>query len=419
MNTTARDRLRQTLNHEQPEQVVVDLGSTPVTGIAATTLTQLRRALGLPGKLVKVHEPYQMLGLVEEDVRQALGLDVVGVIPRATLFGFPLGNWKPFTLFDGTEVLVPEGFNVSEAPGGGWYIYPQGDVAVPPSGHMPAGGYYFDSVPRQEPIRDDQLDPADNWEEFAVIGPEDIAHFRAQAEAAHQRGLGAVLTVPGASFGDVALVPAPWLKNPRGIRDVEEWYVSLAARRPYVRSVFEKQCEIALRNIELLVEAVGDKVQVAFTSGTDFGHQHGLLCGVEAYRELYQPFHRALNDYIHAHTDWKVFIHTCGAIFDLVPALIESGFDIVNPAQCSAADMDPRRLKAEFGKDIVFWGGGVDTQQTLPFGTPEQVYREVRERIDIFNEGGGFVFDAIHNIQAQVPVENLMALWRAVADARG
>jgi uroporphyrinogen-III decarboxylase len=138
---------------------------------------------------------------------------------------------------------------------------------------------------------------------------------------------------------------------------------------------------------------------------------------VAAYRELFKPFHKRVNDLIHSRTRWKTFIHSCGSVFDLLPEFIEAGFDILNPVQCSAAKMDPRTLKKEFGRQIVFWGGGVDTQRTLAFGKPDEVYREVRERIEIFNEGGGFVFDAIHNIQGPTPLENIQALFRAIRDS--
>jgi len=220
------------------------------------------------------------------------------------------------------------------------------------------------------------------------------------------------------AFGDIALVPAPWMKHPKGIRGVEEWYLATLAYPGYIKQVFEKQCEIALKNVELLAKAVGDKVQVVFVSGTDFGTQNGLFLSAETYRALYKPYQKAVNDKIHALTSWKVFIHSCGAIHEIIPDFIEAGFDILNPVQVSAKGMDPSWLKKEFGNDMVFWGGGVDTQKTLPFGTPEEVYREVRRNIDIFSPGGGFVFNSVHNIQSNVPVENILAMFRAVNDAR-
>jgi len=418
-SVTGRQRLAASLAHRSPDRVAVDFGSTAVTGIHVSAVTRLRRqVLGDGGYRVRVNEPYQMLGEIDDELRAALPIDVVGVMARKSMFGTESRGWKPFTLFDGTECLVPGEFMVARAPEGGWHIYPEGDMTVAPSGHMPEGGYFFDSVIRQPPIDDDRLDPADNLEEFALLGEEDLAYYRAQKRWLEERGeFGALLVVPGAAFGDIALVPAPFLKNPRGIRDIEEWYVSTVARQDYILEVFDRQCALAEKNLHTLIGLFGDTVQVAMLTGTDFGTQRGPFISREAYRTLFQPFHRRLNDLIHRHSTWKTFIHSCGDVYPLIPDFIACGFDVLNPVQCSAAEMDPVRLKREFGRDLVFWGGGIDTQHTLPFGTPDDVYRQCRERIDVFSPGGGFVFDAIHNIQGPTPAENILALFRAIRDS--
>jgi uroporphyrinogen-III decarboxylase len=152
------------------------------------------------------------------------------------------------------------------------------------------------------------------------------------------------------------------------------------------------------------------------TTATDFGMQTGPFIAPETYRSLFKPFHKTINDWVHKHTPWKTFMHCCGSIVDLLPDFIDAGFDIVNPVQCSAAGMEPKYLKETFGDRIVFHGGGVDTQKTLPFGTPDEVREEVRERIRIFGKGGGFIFATIHNIQANTPVENLLAMFETVRD---
>ena len=416
---TSRERLRRTLNHRQPDRVCVDFGATPVTGIHVTALTRLRQAvLGESDYRVKVIEPYQMLGEVDDQLRDALGIDVIGVPPRKTLFGTVNEDWKPFKLNDGTEALVSGDFNVTVDDAGDTYIYPEGDMSVPPSGLMPKGGYFFDSIIRQEPVDDSKLDPQDNLEEFGLLSDDDLAYCRRMREWFQQRGdCGRLLGVPGTAFGDIALVPAPFLKAPKGIRDVEEWYISTALRKDYVLEVFSRQCEIAEKNIQTLIDLFGDTVDVAFITGTDFGTQRGPFISNETYRELYQPFLRRVNDLIHANSAWKTFMHSCGSVFQLIPDFIETGFDILNPVQCSAAEMDPIQLKQEFGKDLVFWGGGVDTQQTIAFGTPDQVYDEVRQRIEIFSTDGGFVFNTIHNIQGNTPTENILAMFRAIRDS--
>jgi uroporphyrinogen-III decarboxylase len=183
--------------------------------------------------------------------------------------------------------------------------------------------------------------------------------------------------------------------------------------------VFSRQCDIALENLARLAAAVGDRIDVVFVCGTDFGTQQSSFCSVDTYQSLYAPYYRRLNDWIHGHTSWKTFKHSCGAVEPFLSGFIEAGFDIINPVQCSAAGMDPAWLKQRYGEQIAFWGGGVDTQRTLPFGTAEQVRSEVLERCRIFSENGGFVFTAIHNVQAGSPVENIVATLDAVREFGG
>ena len=194
--------------------------------------------------------------------------------------------------------------------------------------------------------------------------------------------------------------------------------MSTVTRRDYIYQIFERQCEIGIANLARIYEAVGDRVTAVFVSGADFGTQNSCFISPKSYRNLYKPFHKQVNEWIHQHTPWRSFIHSCGSIMALLPDIVEAGFDILNPVQCSAANMAPEDLKQRFGDQLTFWGGGVDTQKTLPFGTPEEVYAEVRQRIQVFGPGGGFVFNTVHNVQAQVPAANLLALYRAVHDFR-
>jgi hypothetical protein len=282
---------------------------------------------------------------------------------------------------------------------------------------MPKGGFYFDAIVRQPPLDESQLKVEDNLEEFAPLADEDLEYLRREAQRLYTETDKAILAnFGGTGFGDIALVPAPWLKHPRGIRDIEEWYSSTLTRRAYVYQLFCRQCAIGLHNLESIHQAVGNKPTAVFVTGTDFGAQHGPFVSPRTYRDLYQPFHKQVNDWIHKHTTWKSFIHSCGSVRALIPDFIAAGFDILNPVQCSAAGMDPAELKKEFGDHITFWGGGVDTQRTLPFGTPDDVRKEVRERLRIFGAGGGFVFNTTHNVQAGVPIENVVAMYETVRD---
>jgi hypothetical protein len=415
----SRERVTAALNHQEADRVPLDLGASAVTGMQVSSVYLLRQALKLdpPGTPVKVIEPYQMLGEITTDLIAALGVDVVGLGGPRTLFGFSNQDWKPWTLFDGTPVLVPGAFNTLPEANGDILMYPEGDTSAPPSGRMPAGGYYFDTIVRQDPIDDTRLDPLNNLQEFGPISNADLDHFATQAEYLYTQTDKAILAnFGGTAFGDIALVPAPWLKHPRGIRAIDEWYVSTVSRREYVRAVFEKQCEIGIANLEKIYARVGNRVSAVFVTGTDFGTQGGPFISPRNYRDLFKPYHKKVNDWIHRNTQWKSFIHSCGSVVAFIPDFIDAGFDILNPVQTSAAGMDPQVLKSAFGNQITFWGGGVDTQKVLPFGTPQDVRSQVREHIRIFGRGGGFVFNTIHNVQARVPVENLLALYSTVRE---
>jgi hypothetical protein len=417
---TSRERVERSLAHQEPDKVPLDLGASAVTGMQVNAVYLLRQALGLdaPGTPVKVIEPYQMLGEIAPDLMNALGVDVVGLGMPRNLFGYKNEGWKPWKTFDGTPVLVPEGFNTEPNEKGEIMMYPQGDKSVPPSGRMPKGGWYFDAVPRQEPIDDEHLNVEDNLEEFEAVTDEELAYLGQETDRLYATGKAILANFGGTGFGDIALVPGMQLKHPKGIRDVEEWYVSTSIRRDYVYKVFERQCEIALQNLAKIHKVVGNRVAVAFITGTDFGTQNGPFISPKAYRDLFKPFHVEINNWIHKNTTWKTWIHSCGSIWKLLDDIVDAGFDVLNPVQTAAADMSPVALKQKYGDRLTFWGGGVDTQRTLPFGRPEDVRREVCERMKIFGKGGGFVFNTIHNVQTGVPTENLLALYEAVNEFR-
>jgi uroporphyrinogen-III decarboxylase len=403
---TGRERVLRTLNHQPADRVPVDLGGTNCSGAHVSVIANLRRALGLDkaGARVKVVEPYQMLGEMAPDLRQALGIDVVNLPNRTNMFGYENTGWKPWRTFDGTDVLVPADFNTDPQPNGDILMYPQGDRSVPASAKMP-----------QEPIDDAKLDPADNLEEFGPISEENLRHYERLADDLYRNtDLAIAAGFPGTAFGDIALVPGPWMKDPKGIRDIEEWYISTVTRREYIREVFARQAEIAVENLKCIHQAVGDKVHVVFMDGTDLASQNSLFCSPDTYRDLYLPYAKQVNDWVHAHAKWKTLKHCCGGCEPLIDGFLDAGYDVLNPVQTSARGMDPQHLVDMFGDRIVFWGGGVDTQQTLPFGTPDEVRRQVKERVKVFGQKNGYIFNPIHNIQCNTPTENVLAMFEAL-----
>ena len=397
----------------------LDFGGTFVSGMHVSCIAALREWYGLEKHPVKVIDPGQMLGLIDEDLKVRLGVDTEGVFRRRTRFGFPNDNWKGWRTYDGLEVLVPGNFNVTIASNGDTLMHPQGNPSAPPSARMPNGGHFFDNIIRQDPLDEEHLNPEDNLEEFGGIEPAELDHLEAEARRANGTGRAVIGNFGGTSFGDVNAVPAPALVHPKGIRDLTEWYISTHTRHPYIHRVFEGQCEMALKNLEKIAARVGEHVHVVMLCGTDFGTQTSSFCSVETFRELWAPYYRRINEWIHRNTKWRVFKHSCGAVEKFIDAFLECGFDILNPVQCSATGMDAKFLKDKYGSRLVFWGGGVDTQQTLPFGTTAEVREQVLRRCEIFAHGGGFVFNSIHNVQAGTPVANVVAMVDAVHEFAG
>jgi hypothetical protein len=398
--------------------VPVDFGSTAVTGIHVSVVAALRDYYGLAKQPVKVQEPLQMLGWVEEDLKQAMGVSVEGVFRAKTAFGFANENWKPWN-FNDLEVLVPGMFNTTVDDTGDTLLYPEGDLSAAPSGRMPKGFHFFDAIIRQNHFDPDNLNVEDNCIEFQPISEADLDLLDAETVRAHATRRYVIASFGGTSFGDIARVPGTDMKDPRGIRDITEWYVSLRSRRDYVHTVFERQCEVGIANLARIHERVGSQVGAVFLCGTDFGTQTSAFCSKATFDELWLPYYRRVCNWVHANTTWKCFKHSCGSVERFIPSFIEAGFDILNPVQCSATGMDPEHLKGTYGERITFWGGGVDTQKTLPFGSPAEVREQVLSRCEVFARDGGFVFNSIHNIQAGTPVANVVAMLDAVREFNG
>ncbi len=416
MTSSSRHNFIETISHRQPDKVVVDFGSTPVTGIHVVIVEKLREYYGFEKRPVKVIEPYQMLGEIDTDLINAMSVDVIGFSGEKNMFGIPNKDWKIHKTFWGQEVLLPGEFNCTFNSNGDMLVHPEGDVSVPPSAMMPKTGYFFDALDRQMPVDDSTLKAEDNLEEFGPVTEHDLDYWKSVADSIEPGSFGVVANMGGTALGDIALVPAVNLKHPRGIRGVEEWYISTLTREDFIIEIYERETDIAIENLKKLYSVIGNKIDVAYICGADFGTQNSTFCSPETFKRIWLPYYKKVNDWIHLNTGWKTFKHSCGAIEPLLSLFIESGFDIINPVQINASGMDTRMLKKQYGDKIIFWGGGVDTQGVFAFGTPEQVKEQVRRQCDILNRDGGFVFNTVHNIQANVPFENIVAMVEALRD---
>lgn len=412
--------LKDALEHRQGAKIPIDFGGSSVTGVHVYMVEKLRKYYGLPWKPVKVIEPYQMLGEIDDELLSAMDIDVLPMMGRTTILGTLNDGWREFKTFWGQTVLVSADFGPKYDVNGDLLSFPQGDTSVEPSARMPKSGYFFDAIERETPPFDD-LNPnvEDNLEEYTPISDEDLDYYRTLAEQISKTGKGVLGSFGGTALGDIALVPGMSLKHPKGIRGIADWYMSTLTRSDYIMEMYERQTDIAIENLKKIHAVVGDLPDAVFTCGTDFGTQNSLFCDADTFNTLYKPYYKKVNNWIHTNTKWKTFKHSCGAVFPLIAEFIDAGFDIINPVQINADGMDSQKLKDTYGDQVTFWGGGIDTQKILPYGTPEEVRKHVLGQCTIFGKGGGFVFNAVHNVQANVPVENFVAALEAVKEFNG
>lgn len=415
---TSKERIQAALNHQSPDLLPIDFGSTSVTGIHCKMVEALREYYGLEKHPVHIIEPFQMLGEVEPDLQEAIGTDCLPLFGPRNMFEIDESRLHLQHTPWGQEVMIASGIDLTTDSEGDVYIYPQGDRNYPPCAKMPSNCYFIDATVRQEFVDDDTLQAEDNLEEYGPLSDADLKYYVDKVEALSATDKAVVAAFGGTGLGDVAFIPGMGLKEPKGVRNVAEWYMSTVMRKDFIHELFSKQTDIAIANYERLWKAFGDKVDVVFTCGTDFGTQDSQFCSVDTFRELWLPYYRRMNDWIHSHTTWKIFKHSCGAVLPLIPAFIEAGFDILNPVQVSAKDMSIEVLKCEFGKDIVFWGGGIDTQRILPTATPDEIRTHVLHQCEVLGKDGGFVFNSVHNIQANAPLANVVAMIETLKELR-
>lgn len=396
----SRERVRLAINHQEADRVPIDLGGTRQSGIAAATYHQLKQMLGVQSP-TRVFDIYQMLAEVERPIRGRFGADVVGLYRPSVVFDIRNENWKPWQLFDGTPVEMPGGFEPVFEEDGDIVLLREGERIA----RMPKDGFYFDRL---------ETFPGAAHVDLSTFQPpllpnEDCDHLHLQAEAIYQN----------TDFAVVAPLGPPYeLFYGLGTGNFESWICTFATESEYVAELYEILVNAWLENLRRLAAAVGDRVQILQICD-DFGTQTAPFLSVKMFRERLLPFYKRGLDWIHANTAMKVLLHSDGAIFPLIPSIIEMGVDILNPVQTSASGMDPVRLKAEFGDRLTFWGGSLDCQQTLPFGTSEQVADEVAQHVRVFKPAGGYVFAPVHNIQAGVPPANVVTMFdTALAEGR-
>ena len=404
---TSRERVLTSFAHKEPDKVAVDFCGMSCSMINCQVMTQLRDYYGLEKKLPRINDMTTMTAFIEADLADIMGTDVASLENYGDTYGHTTDSYKEWE-YRGTPILIPASCTVKGDGHGGFYVFPEGDDTVAPSGHYPANGFYFDNITRTPEFDEDEADPADNIEDYMLVSDAQVAFHKQKMEelkaAGNHRAVQAAICY--AALGDANNIPGPNLKHPKGIRSISEWYGAPLLYPEYVHEVFSQGTDIVIQNFKRYWDEFGSDIDIMYICGTDFGTQRGPFISVDTFREFYLPYYKKMNDWIHENTTWKTLKHSCGDIFPILPYLIEGGFDAINPVQCSAKDMDPQALKDTYGKDIVFWGGGVDTQQVL-------------QRLEIFSKDGGYVCTTIHNIQCNTPVKNIVAMIDAIKEFNG
>lgn len=400
---TSRERVLTTLEHKEPDRVPVDLGAWPETGIMAVAYKNFKELLGIKGGKIRVYDLFQQLAQPEEQVLKRIGADAV------FLFKEP-DRWKPGKLTDGSPCEVPDVIDfVNRAPFNPKTLPDGSKVIVDGKGtvlfNVGKSGYYYNMVYR--PLG--QAKDAKDIENYSWPDPDNpevikkLEILRSKAEYLY-KNTDYILTLD--SGGSAFEIPS-WY------RGLEQFLVDLVMDQKFAEMFIDRVMESQMEMFEATIEAVGDYVQIVEIT-EDLGTQEGPMISPDLYRKLIKPRQKKICDFIKSKTNAYIYLHSCGSVYEFVPDFIEIGVDILNPIQVSAKDMDTKKLKKEFGKDLVFWGGGCNTQKVLPFGTQKEVKEEVKKRIDDLALGGGFVFCQVHNIQADIRPQNIMAMYEAV-----
>jgi uroporphyrinogen decarboxylase len=397
---TPRERIIKALKHEETDRVPVDLGSTESSGITWRAYNRLKKHLGIGGDTF-VFDLAQLIAKVDIKIAEIVGSDAVPLL-------FEPLKWKSWEFDEGVPVKIPAGVNLKKLPDGSTLLVRQEDNNAKDTvlARLPVSGFYFDAVfnPLGNINQDDDLKRFESFfESFDLPGYLDEGFERLSVRAKNLH-----------SQTDFAVVGNLWvhiIAAGQSHRGFENFMVDLAVNKKLAHRILSKQLDFYLERIDRYCRAIGGNVDVIQVND-DLGTQNGPQISLHLYREMIKPYHKELWGYIKEKCGKPILFHSCGSVYNFIPDLIECGIDALNPIQVSAKNMDTAALKKEFGRYITFWGGGCDTQKILPFGTPEQVAAEVKKRVADLADGGGFVFCQVHNIQPDVPVENILAMYR-------
>lgn len=406
---TSRERVLAAINHQDTDRIPVDMGSNPSSGISAMGYNKLKKALGIAGGHTRIYDVVQQLAQPEDAVLHALGVDIIDI---GRTFNTSDADWYDITLPDGTPAQYPKWFRPVRRDDGAWEVEKNGHVIA----RMPSGGAFFDQTyfPYQDAYPADYSNLSEAMDmilwQALVHSPWDHASDPDFWEKLRENTLRlrestdrALMIVCGCNLFEWGTF----------LRKLDNFLMDLLIEPEAVKKLIEELMKRHLQTLEKVCDTVGDCCDI-LRFGDDLGTTGGLFMPPDTYRELFKPHHTRLNAFVHENSQMKTFLHSCGSIYRIMPDLIDAGYDIINPVQTNCREMDPGKLKEEFGSEITFWGGGCDTASILNKASPEEVRKHVLARCKLFAVGGGFIFNTIHNILPEVPAENVIAAFDAV-----
>ena len=405
----SRERIIMSINHKQVDRVPIDLGSMRSTGIATIAYNNLRKKLGITKGLAKMYDFIQQLAYPEKEIRDLFHVDV---IDAGQAFLNNDSEWRKWTLNDGTKCLIPKYLNV-EIDKEGTVLLKNNDNVI--LGKKPKSSLYVDQsywaykdLPKiPDTFNDKDLVkqlwaiPSPPWY-LNIFNDNDYKLFINNIKKLHDETDYAIMLSLGCNLFETG----------NFLRGMENFLSDIYLDKNGTKRLLDKLVEVNMKFLDRVLKGVGEYIDL-LQFGDDLGLQSGPFMSPDVFKEIFKPRYKKMWDYVHNNTNCKIFLHSCGSVYELLPHLIDAGVDVLNPVQTTAVNMEPERLKKEFGKYITFWGGGCNTRDVLPSKTPTEVKEDVRRRIEIFSKGGGFVFNQTHNILADIKPENVIAMLEA------
>ena len=406
-NMTSRERVTAACNFQEPDKVPIGLGATRSTTFHVDAYADLVRELGYDLEPVKAFDAAMMKAHIDMEMVQYLQADVIQLESVVNCLGIPNEDWKEFTTNLGHRILVPGQFTPTRDTEGSWVFYDKDGSEI---SRMSRDGYFFDSVIPTAMTEELELhDPAEWVGSLPMLKEKHMARLEKRAKLFYEN-------TEYALHGNFIMHDLFGFDT--GGHTYSDWMVLMLTERDYCAEVLERMTDWTIENLKMYLDANGKYLHSILVSTADFGGQKCELFSPEVFNELYVPCFKRISDFIHKTSDVKVMIHCCGSVPNFIPLFIKAGIDILNPIQTQADNMDPVALKEKFGGKIVFWGGGMDTQHVLNYGSEEEIREHVHEHMKTFGKGGGYVFTPNHNILPDSPAKKVIAMMDAVKEFR-